>query len=419
MTIRGFSSNQKQQRKSSNQSNSLFFDIVKTSLYAFLGWVFIAPLAFLIPKKRNRIIIIGRNKGEYLDNTKYLHLYLSENETKLEYYWLTEQKSTYNELSKHYPNILYHVSMDSITKLLTANIVVVDAMDWQYKLKYHLLIRAKKVQLWHGVGFKKILSLNKNFRADLTNLYQNLRAKLVGRTPTYDLFISTSDFYSKNTFGPAFRPKRMEDLGYPRNDYLIRQSEKQNINISLEDHQLILAVKKQGAKIITYMPTFRDQNSKMDNAFDLDHLNDFAKQHHFHFIIKGHILSGGTKQELSNIHFYPNDKDIYPLLSQTDLLITDYSSIYMDFLFLNRPVLFFPYDYEQYMEEDNIQFDYNWITPGEKCKTQAALQEQMVKILIEGRDTHKQERQEIFNLAFKYKDANAAKRITKTLEELC
>ena len=49
-------------------------------------------------------------------------------------------------------------------------------------------------------------------------------------------------------------------------------------------------------------------------------------------------------EEHSNIHVLENNSDVYPLFSIIDLLITDYSSIYFDFLLTKKPVLFFPYD---------------------------------------------------------------------------
>ena len=61
-----------------------------------------------------------------------------------------------------------------------------------------------------------------------------------------------------------------------------------------------------------------------------------------------------------------------------DLLITDYSSIFFDFLLLDRPIVFFPYDLEQYLSQDRaMYFDYEIMTPGPKCRTYDELELQI------------------------------------------
>ena len=58
--------------------------------------------------------------------------------------------------------------------------------------------------------------------------------------------------------------------------------------------------------------------------------------------------------------------DIYPFLTFTDFLITDYSSIYFDYLMLNREIIFIPYDFENYTKNRELYFSYETITPGVK-----------------------------------------------------
>ena len=63
----------------------------------------------------------------------------------------------------------------------------------------------------------------------------------------------------------------------------------------------------------------------------------------------------------------PSDADVYTFLSEVDILITDYSSIYFDYLLWERPIIFFPYDLEYYRDEDRgLIFEYDEYTPGPK-----------------------------------------------------
>ena len=77
------------------------------------------------------------------------------------------------------------------------------------------------------------------------------------------------------------------------------------------------------------------------------------------------------KSELSNydnvIDITSADYDLQELLFSADILITDYSSCYLDYLLLNRPIIFYNYDYDTYLINDReLYFDYEEITPGIK-----------------------------------------------------
>ncbi len=57
-----------------------------------------------------------------------------------------------------------------------------------------------------------------------------------------------------------------------------------------------------------------------------------------------------------NIVLMNPKSDAYPLLSLCDALLTDYSSIYFDFLLLDRPMIFYPYDFEDYVTKTGSSF---------------------------------------------------------------
>jgi len=82
----------------------------------------------------------------------------------------------------------------------------------------------------------------------------------------------------------------------------------------------------------------------------LEKLNDFLKKLNYVFIIKSHQNSENIlKIKYSNIiDISKNNIDSQELMKYSDLMITDYSSIFIDFMLLNRPILFYAYDYEKY-----------------------------------------------------------------------
>jgi CDP-glycerol glycerophosphotransferase len=148
------------------------------------------------------------------------------------------------------------------------------------------------------------------------------------------------------------------------------------------------------------MPTFRDTETGFFDVMDLDSFNAFLKGNQILFCVKLHPKSR-IKQYLSkllydNIIVIDSLYDPYPFLKMADRLVTDYSSIYFDFLLTDRPVIFFHYDLEQYLEGSrDMYFDYNDFTPGEKVTNQNSLEKALL-----AEDTYREFRESIRNKVF-------------------
>jgi CDP-glycerol glycerophosphotransferase (TagB/SpsB family) len=387
---------------------------------------FIILLSFLIPKKKNLVVLIGMYDGQFLGNVKYMSLYLyglkQNSQDNCKFYFLTENKDVFNQLKKNHMPVLLYPRIKSLIILLRTAILVVDSGEWFRKFKFHFLYKSKKVQLWHGVGLKFIqLDLFNKKRGG--NLLCKIKRIIRGNYPTYDLVISTSKFYTENLFKSCFQSNAIIEAGYPRNDIFFRELDQFTLlNIDSESYHKMTTLKSKGYKIVLYAPTFRDSGRDIlsDGAINFDKLDEFAIDNNILFIFKFHPT--GFEDNLitirKNIISYDNSKDIYPLLPLSDLLITDYSSIASDYLLLNKPIIFFPYDIQEYITKDRmLQFDYDSFTPGPKCLTQAELENEITKILIQNRDTYTVKRQELLNLAFDYNDGNSTKRIWNYIKE--
>ena len=73
----------------------------------------------------------------------------------------------------------------------------------------------------------------------------------------------------------------------------------------------------------------------------------------------------------------------------TDILITDYSSIYFDYLLLDKPILFMPFDFEDYIENNaRFYYNYNCVTPGPKCKDWNNVMEHLEKTFVSDGSTY-------------------------------
>ncbi len=411
--------------KGKNPAYSIFIEDKDYKDYLKKISDFLLKALFLLFRKKN-IIVVGEYGGNFVGNSKYFYLYLKERGVE-NVYWLVNNKDYYNKLKKENIKTFFYGGNSYLFKLLTTSFVIFDNRDWWREYPLLLKLPLKKIQLWHGVGFKYIeLSLLSD--KFLKSLNMKEKKLLKKRYPSYDLLVTTSDFYAEKVFGPAFdiSLERVKPLGYPRNDIFYRDIPGEEINTDKEVMEFARKFKKSAGKILVFAPTFRDLSINVDfrSVFDYKKLDEFLKKKNILFIVKGHSLPGidyflENIDNYENILIYDNKKDVYPLLKITDLLITDYSSIYTDFLHTKRPVLFYPFDYEEYTDlHRQLQFDYNEMTPGPKAKNFGELLNWVNHFLVEGKDGFESDRERILNLAFKYKDGNSSKRIFEEMMEL-
>jgi len=399
----------------------LFKDIKKI----LSKWCTLVLMSCLAPKKRNLVLLIGKDNGAFVESVKYLYLYLHRiNESGIRYYFLTERKSVYETLKQNGLPAVCHPTFLSVYLLLRAKVVIVCSSGWMRKSKYYLSFRAKKIQLWHGISLKKMELAHLQIAEYISSLKGKFDNAIRGKFINHDLVISPSEFYTKNVFSKAFRAKDFLESGYPRNDIFFNDHDNELIFLGSDKTTIskINELRASGHKIILYAPTFRDTggNAITDGALNLDALSLFAEKHRVIFVFKYHSVANDVCDQgrYTNILEYDNSRDIQPLLRLSDILITDYSSVYMDYLLLDKPIIFFNYDYEKYTQKDReLFFDYDWITPGPKCCSQDSLEKTLTDYIVEQKDDFSVRREEIRNLVFKYKDGNASERIWDFIKE--
>lgn len=174
----------------------------------------------------------------------------------------------------------------------------------------------------------------------------------------WDYYISASCYNSKILKSSTGYEGKILNLGLARTDKLV--------NVDLERIKRIkeeLNLIDNKKKVILYAPTFRDDNSNVVNS-KIDYL---SKLENYKVIITCHPLAKEKWQNYKMPNEFVNaiNYEINDLLLVTDILITDYSSVIFDFLILNKPIVFYPYDYEKYVKMRNgFYLNYNKDLPG-------------------------------------------------------
>ena len=392
-------------------------------LTTLLGWIFIVPLTYLIPKKRNRMVLMGAKDGFFIDNVKYFFLYLSEKETDQDFYLLTANKDTYETLRSEYSNILYYPSAKAYWIMLRSKVLVVDNFSWMDNCRFQLFWRAKIIQIWHGIGFKKIQRSNKFFIQETSSLYRRFILNFVGKLPKYQAVISTGEFFTQEFFRPAFLTDHFINTGYPRNDVIVNPAKYQNayINSDVATINTVAEMRQKGIKSILYAPTFRDTGGDgiSDGILDLEKLNQFALANDFVFIFKLHPLPQykSISNEFERIIWYDNVKDVYPFLPEVDGMISDYSSIYMDYILLNRPIFFLLYDREKYETKDReLHPFFNDFLIGSISTNQDKLEKDLIYCFTQ-KDDFEQDRSGIIEKSYLNTDDSSSQRIFKFIQE--
>jgi len=373
-----------------------FLLAIRQTLVALLSRLIGFPLTMIIRRDPDLTVVISRPGNGFADNSKYFFIYAAELAGEGErVVMLTEDRSTQSLIDDAGGKSTLHPSLSSIWLLLRCGKLVTD-MDWFNFGSYPLTRGAKLIQLWHGAPLKHIeLDL---YRKRLTRMPSWLRPllrlqkTLIGRYPFYDLVVTTSQWFITEVFNKCFKARRFIATGYPRNDILFGWPSSDTVAYRLAwinvDKNAMLSIKvfkARGYKVCLYAPTFRkDMANPFEKEMDLSRLSQFARQQKLLIVLKLHPFMHSQYQirQYPNLIEYPALGDVYPLMAECDLLITDYSSIYFDFLLLDRPILFFAYDLDQYLGNDrDMYFDYESMTPGAKCHTYEELESEIKHII--------------------------------------
>lgn len=372
----------------------------------------LAELNRMTPKDPGLVLFIGRADGQFGGNAKYLYLHVAAHDRDLKPLYLTAVPGTHEALrNAGLPSTLYP-GAGSLKAAASAGIVVVDDFHYKHSPLGVLVKGAKVIQLWHGVGFKKIGFVEADSDLDLTGeRRRELRLLYSG----YHAVISTSPFYTEHLFATSFGAEEIWETGYPRNDVFFRSPGR---NDFLGSDPVLYGELKQLAKtraVFAYLPTFRDKGGDFitSKALDLPELDRALGRMNAVMVFKMHNYCGEIKgPRFANLRFMASGADIYPLLPLTTGLVTDYSSVYTDYLCMDKPVVFHPWDLEEYRAANReLQFDYHWITPGPKCPTQAELTDALAEAAQGGDLGFADKRREIGRLAFAVHDGDASARV--------
>ncbi len=314
------------------------------------------------PKTRSVIFMGGRFFG---DNVKYTYLAFREvaRAQGIDVWYLPfngEVERTVTQLGGQcLPHAYTQWSSDDVTRALSAAVLVTsDHLLCPNPYAAALLAGARHVQLWHGVSIKEVGYRNlpglDRFSAHTARVLRTSGhfASFVGSSPEVE-----SDW--RRWFGFD----RYSDAGYPRNDVLHRPPTADDlVNADVATYRRMQEVRARKRPVYVYAPTFRDaaHGSWMLDV-GIDRVAHAVKQTGGLLVVNLHPveqpLQSKLEQVFPSVSFVRPDSDLYPLLTASSALVTDYSSLMFDYLHLDRPVVLFRPDHEAYVTRSRKLFD--------------------------------------------------------------
>lgn len=301
---------------------------------------------------------------DFTGNARALYEYMIKRYgNNMNYTWIVHEEKNFDKVKKHNENAILmgtHEFENYISKTNVFFTTHADLTGDKNKCK-----NAIYIELWHGVG-PKPGGFMANGILDEDRIWYNKINKII------DYLIVPSEFWRplfSSSFGLEY--ERVMPLGYPKLNLYLTSGSKDKIS------KLIGEDAKKYSKIIFYMPTFRKgcgRKSSLkysDNIINLcnyeeKNLTDYLKKNNYLLLIKLHpseetkkILATDCKNVklISQKSMEEYNYDINEILSGGDVLITDYSSLGVEFLFLNKPVIYLSTDMKKYSESRGLIYE--------------------------------------------------------------
>lgn len=392
---------------------------LKKILFLHVALFFLRYFFFVIEKLRRKdssILLFFLTEKYYYDNSKYLFEYMRE-KNDFNSILFTSSRKLYDQLNKIYPSeVVYARSFKGLKLFLnTKNVVISYGTSAAAFNPFYLHEKCKNIiYMGHGTPVKRI-GLQTPVWRRWGKKFQLQRYSYLTASSDVERLMLASGF--------DVDMDRIWITGLPRNDYLFSTPN--------QSPELLLKNPFLDRKVILYAPTWREYGYKTRffpfDDFDPKAIEKFLEVNDAYLLIRGHKEdikrdSVDTQFDIFSIkrvidggqEIFP---DIHQLMPFVDILITDYSSIMVDFLLLNRPIIFLPYDLDKYNSYKGILLDYQRSTPGPKPDTQKEFLNQLTRYIVEPR-THETWRHKVCDMYHQHQDGGSCERIYHRISSL-
>lgn len=339
--------------------------IVKPFLGALRNHVLKSITGF-IPKDKNLILFSAWFGERYADSSMYQFEYMLKH-TNYRVFWYTKNKELYLQLRNSGIPALYSNGLKS--KWYQSRAIMLVSSVQVHDFNPFFLNKCIFFDLDHGFPGKPTGLAQPNVTEEWKSWYLFLRKGL-------DFYQTAANRHAADVQCVNYDSDYKHQIfaNKPRIDVLFNKELQYGKNESIENL-------KKNHRIISYLPTHRSCGKvqiNLSEVLDLNEIQKICEDSNTIFIIKKHFYH---RNEIEDLGAYKNivdltqgEIDTQVLLAQSDVLVTDFSSCFNDYLALNRPIVFYAYDYDDYMaNERDYYWKYDMIAAGYTAKSNGEL----------------------------------------------
>lgn len=366
-------------------------------------------------RKDKRIALFFLTEKYYYDNSKYLFEHMRQ-KNDFRAILFTANKTLYKSLQEKFPDeVQYAWSLKGLSLfLLTKNVIISYGISAAPFFPYYLHEKCKRViYLGHGIPMKK-MGLQTTAWQKYGKRYQMQKYSYMAACSPLEQELHKAGF--------AMDMNNVWVSGLPRNDYLLSATKDETL---IEKHPCL------NQKVILYAPTWREETQSAEffpfKDFDAEQLDAFLEKEQAYILIRGHKEDIKRADELSRFdvskmkRVIKADQDLFPdvyeLLPYVDVLVSDYSSMWIDYLLLDRPIIFVPYDLEEYKKTKGLFLEFEENAPGFKANSCKEFVSQ-IETYLHKPQQHANWRKDIRDMYHTYQDGNSSERVYQLIKEL-
>ena len=383
------------------------------------------PISYLIPVKKKHWVFGADYGNMYREGSKYLLEYMLKEHPDYNCTFITRNKDVIKELKNQGIPVEHNYSWKGFLKIAEADCVFttqyITDLYFAYKKRnrhYYYLV--------HGQPFKIAAKMLKEKKEEIVR-HQSVAKKIiygisrlrvwfmeywgVGYKMRDVAFVSATSELTASLMRKEFDAfVNVKILGMPRNDALF-QSER------MKNEYWIKGL--EGKKIVTYMPTHRKYGKGKISPIPFlynEMVQDWLKDNNVVLLVKQHPnmvknnendMNSDVIKDISQLGYDPQ-----VVIYHSDVLITDYSSVWMDYLLLRRPLIF--YFYDDFEEEDaGCYYNLRDVFPNNYCESEESLFQMMKTAFSKGQRLIPSEN--IITKYHKYIDENSCHRYYKEI----
>lgn len=363
----------------------------------------------MLPKINNLIVFESFNGRQYSDNPRAIYEHMKLNHPEYRMVW---------SVDKRHKRQFEGLDLDIATRFsLKWLFLLPRSKYWVTNSRFPLWFQKSKrtiyLQTWHGTPLKKLGVDIEDVKMPGTNT-ESYHKNFLRESKKWDYLISPNE-YSSRIFKNAFHfNNTMLETGYPRNDILVTGNNEQFIKKLKTEAKLPL-----NKKIILYAPTWRDDQHhnkgsyKFDMKLDIKRMKETLGEDHilllrYHYLVNEKVDLTAFEGFAYDFTTYPDIRDLYLI---SDVLVTDYSSVFFDYSILKKPIIFYVYDIDNYRDHlRGFYFDLELNSPGPLLKTSEEVLEELVSLNKKGYNVS--EKLLAFNNNYAYlEDGKASERV--------